>query len=112
MSSRKASIWACPRCGAKANKHGKPANACKDSRTLTGCTGFICECDSVFDAELTAAEMKAHGESAEAACPNAECYHCGWSGTFPARAFDPAKLKGWAKQAYEAGWRPPAGWSP
>lgn len=92
--------WACPKCGADANEHGdKKKSICGDSRG--GCMGFICECESDTDSD--------HGDSPATACPNANCYHCGWGGTFPPA---PLNLKGWAKTAWAAGWRPPAGWQP
>jgi len=72
-------------------------------------------------------EIKAndHGTSEANPCRNSRCGHCGWSGIFPANgldiaigsldlegSFDPKTLKGWAKEAYDAGWTPPAGWKP
>jgi hypothetical protein len=93
--------WACPRCGADANKHGKGgSDKCLESGSGRECQGFLCECDNDEPSED-------HGQTHEDPCPSANCYHCGWYGVFPLK---PAKLKGWAKTAWEAGWRPPAGW--
>lgn len=89
--------WRCPACEAPANKHGKmPMAICKRS---SSCMGFICECEDDTG--------EGHGESLDERCPNATCYHCGWGGTFPPQ---PMKLTGWEKKAWDAGWRPPAGW--
>ena len=102
MTARKVK-WACPKCQATPNKHGKGgADKCADPDTHGTCMGFICECDS----------NEEHGDTPENPCPNAVCYHCGWFGEFPVPSFDSSKLKGWAKKAYEAGWRPPVGWKP
>lgn len=100
--------WACPKCGTDASgRHGKGgAESCKDSNSNSSdCYGFICECDD----DCSSPD---HGETHDDQCHNANCYHCGWGGAFPEPLFDPKKLKGWAKQAYEAGWKPPAGWKP
>ena len=94
--------WACPKCGAPPNDHGKGgADACRDelSRHSRDCAGFLCECEDSFTAE-------SHGESADDPCESAVCHHCGWEGTFPVPAIDPKKLRGWKKTAWEAGWRP------
>lgn len=94
--------WACPKCGADANKHGKGGeDKCQEGRHGSECQGFLCECDN----NEPGAD---HGQTHEDPCPEANCYHCGWGGVFPPK---PAKLKGWAKTAWEAGWRPPAGWT-
>lgn len=93
--------WACPGCGAKYDGHGK--GECQ-SLTQSGggnCGGFICECDF----ETT----DGHGDTPEDPCGHARCHHCEWAGTFPPL---PYKLKGWAKKAWDEGWRPPAGWQP
>lgn len=90
--------WACPKCGAKANTHGKGGSEkCEDrlSRNGQGCSGFVCEC---------ADEEGVHGESFTAPCTCATCYHCGWGGTFPKR---PKGLQPWERKALEAGWAPP-----
>lgn len=94
--------WACPKCGADANAHGKGgADKCRKNQYGRECQGFLCECESDASED--------HGESHEDPCPEANCYHCGWGGQFPMK---PLKLKGWAKTAWDAGWRPPAGWTP
>ena len=98
--------WACPKCGAGPNRHGKGgASACAEVglgfSSWTACHGFLCEC--------TAETEKNHGTSQDDPCSAAACYHCGWSGTFP---LPPFQLKGWAKTAWDEGWRPPAGWQP
>lgn len=100
MSSR--IKWACPQCGAPANRHGKggASNCMGRSRE---CAGMICEC--------AVDTGKDHGTAADP-CPEATCYHCRWSGTFPPPVFDERRLKGWAKTAWSAGWRPPIGWTP
>ena len=104
MSKAKKVPWACPKCGAKANKHGKGgASACQYNGEGPDCCGFLCECMT---------DDPGHGDTADNPCPEANCYHCGWGGTFPVPTFDAKKLKGWAKQAYDAGWKPPAGWKP
>ena len=97
--------WACPECGATPDNHGKGGEErCDGRRTSAGCGGFVCECDADTDS--------GHGDSADDPCHNATCYHCGWGGTFPPPPFNPKSLKGWAKQAWAAGWKPPAGWTP
>jgi hypothetical protein len=96
--------WACPKCGAEPNgKHGKGGVAKCEHGREPDCYGFVCEC---------ADDSEEHGDSADNPCHVANCYHCGWGGTFPVPLFDPKKLKGWAKQAYAAGWKPPVGWTP
>lgn len=91
--------WKCPKCGATANSCGKEIDdpLCGGS----SCTGFICECDTDTDDE--------HGNHWTNPCPNANCYHCGWGGSFPKK---PGKMPPWAKKALEAGWKPPEGWQP
>lgn len=95
--------WKCPRCEAPANACGKDkphlfnGHVCNEKH----CSGFLCECDHDT--------AESHGETADDPCKNANCYHCGWGGEFP---LPPFKLKGWAKKAWDAGWRPPAGWTP
>lgn len=103
---RPLAIWKCPKCGARAGKHGR--GICNDHGP--GCTGFVCECDLIGDYP-NKSDAKDHGTAANL-CENANCYHCGWGGVFPPPKFDPAKLRGWAKQAWAAGWRPPEGWTP
>lgn len=94
--------WTCPKCGAEPEKHGK--GSCIDLRVLSGqCYGFLCECG--VD----------NCGTYENPCEEAHCYHCGWMGVFPppkSPKFDPKKLRGWAKQAWAAGWKPPGGWTP
>jgi hypothetical protein len=83
--------WACAKCGAEANGHGK--GDCLESGR---CIGFICECDHETD--------ESHGVSFADVCHNARwCYHCGWEGSFPRR---PKGLQAWEKKALEAGWTP------
>lgn len=60
--------------------------------------GFICDCPTTTSDE--------HGSTMAERCPEANCYHCGWSGTFPPT---PKGLVPWEKKALEAGWTPPAG---
>ena len=89
--------WACPKCQAPANKHGKGgADCCRGHHGSSGCSGFICECDDEGDG--------GHGASFDNVCSEAHCYHCGWSGTFPVK---PKGLEAWEKKALEAGWQPP-----
>lgn len=88
--------WKCPKCSAPANGCGK-GGQCRGG----ACLGLLCECPSGGGGSK-------HGTESDP-CPNANCYHCEWGGVFPPPKF---KLKGWAKTAWDAGWRPPAGWSP
>jgi hypothetical protein len=89
--------WACPKCGAEANKHGKGGDdKCVDRHGSTACMGFLCECDDEGTPE--------HGESFNNVCPEAVCYHCRWSGEFPVR---PKGLEAWEKKALDAGWAMP-----
>ncbi len=70
--------WACPKCGAEANGHGKGgAEKCREHGS-GGCSGFICECENESDEK--------HGAMLKTPCPEAHCYHCGWGGTFPTKA--------------------------
>lgn len=85
--------WACPKCGAEANKHGKGGQKKCDYSSDAECNGFLCEC------------ADDHAEHSFAnPCENANCYHCGWGGTFPVK---PKGLQAWEKKALEAGWTPP-----
>lgn len=95
--------WACPRCGATPAgcKGAKKTIPLVEGHHLNTCMGFICECTHEIGEN--------HGEDISDACHHALCYHCGWGGTFPPLLF---KLTGWAKKAWDAGWRPPAGWQP
>lgn len=98
--------WACPKCGAVANAHGKGgSNKCEDrlSRNGEDCSGFICECDG-DEGGIDIATEGGHGECFSNPCPTATCYHCGWGGTFPKR---PKGLQPWERKALEAGWAPP-----
>jgi hypothetical protein len=100
MSTAKVTFkWACPKCGADANKHGKGGvEKCTDRISGTQqCLGFICECEN--DTE------DSHGTTVDDPCREANCYHCGWGGTFPVM---PKGLQAWEKKALEAGWSPPA----
>lgn len=101
--------WACPKCGQSQNdKHGKGgASKCQYDMRSDTCYGFICECD-----DAGPSGSATHGGSNADPCQNANCYHCGWGGTFPVPLFDVKKLKGWAKTAHAAGWTPPPGWTP
>lgn len=89
--------WKCPKCDAPPNKHGKGGREECAVRTSDGCMGFICECE-----EDTGKE---HGTTLSDPCQAANCYHCGWGGTFPVK---PKGLQTWEKKALEAGWTPPA----
>jgi hypothetical protein len=86
--------WKCPKCGARAGKHGKG----KCLSVQKDCVGFICECDDE--------DGKYHGISHLEPCHQANCYHCGWGGVFPPR---PKKIQAWEKKALESGWTPPKG---
>lgn len=92
--------WACPKCAAPANKHGKGGDeACRDrNHGSSDCAGFLCMCDDEGSPH--------HGESFADPCTEATCYHCGWRGTFPVK---PKGLAKWEKTALDAGWTmPPA----
>ncbi len=88
--------WACPKCGAEANEHGKGGLE-KCQSNSHSCMGFICECEEETD--------EAHGTTFDDPCREANCYHCGWGGTFPIK---PKGLQAWEKKALDAGWTPPA----
>lgn len=94
--------WKCPKCSAPADKHGKGgAEKCKERRhERSQCQGFLCMCD--YDSDSDSAT---HGTSFTEPCPDATCFHCGWSGTFPVK---PKNLQTWEKKALDAGWAPPA----
>lgn len=97
--------WACPKCGAPANKHGKGGySKCRDQSMDSGCNGFLCECEDDSDYD-----DPDHGTTFSNPCPNANCYHCGFGGVFPKA---PAKTPAWAKKALAEGWTPPEGWTP
>lgn len=103
--------WRCPRCRAINNHHGD--GECRNTAVGAAslCDGLVCECwEWDPDRELRA-QLSDHGTSLANRCENAVCYHCGWNGELPKLPFDPTKLKGWAKKAYDAGWRPPDGWT-
>jgi hypothetical protein len=85
--------WACPKCGAKANGHGKGGQKHCRGRWSSECSGFICECEHETG--------KDHGLTLEDPCTNAYCYHCGEGCTFPKA---PKGLQSWEKKALEAGW--------
>lgn len=90
-------LFRCPKCGAEPQKHGK-------GRCLNGdreCDGLICEC---MADEFPDSEHPDHGESFTNPCATANCYHCGWGGTVPAK---PKGLQAWERKALEAGWTPP-----
>jgi len=95
--------WACPKCGATPDEHGKGGrDSCEylDNVLSSGqknCGGFICECDEDGSDDE-------HGTSFEHPCTNAVCYHCGWNGKFPKK---PKGLHAWEKKALDAGWIPP-----
>lgn len=100
--------WKCPRCQAPPNACGKAVQhlhggRCDDPKH---CSGFICECDP---RDIPGCEAEEHGTTLTNRCENANCYHCGWGGTFPKL---PGKMPAWAKKALEAGWTPPTGWQP
>lgn len=95
--------WACPRCAAPPNKHGR--GECKDRFARgSSCPGFICECDSSLE-DFERSEREDHGLVFTNLCPTAHCFHCGWSGDFPVK---PRGLASWEKKALDAGWSPPA----
>lgn len=96
--------WKCPKCSAPHGKHGNGGGAKCQARTTRMCGGFYCDCDYET--------ADGHGESHADPCQMATCDHCGWMGTFPIPLFDEKKLKGWAKTAWAAGWRPPEWWTP
>jgi hypothetical protein len=87
--------WACPNCGAGANKHGRGKTDVCD-RSLT-CSGLICECDGDVAND--------HGTTFADPCTEANCYHCGWGGTLPQK---PKNVTPWEERALKAGWTPPA----
>lgn len=64
--------WACPKCGATPEK-GCGTGPC--IRNMSGCMGFLCECEDE--------QPHDHGESQEKPCRHAACNHCGWAGRFP-----------------------------
>jgi hypothetical protein len=94
------SPWKCPECGTTPDKHGKGGNiACQYREGRIGsCEGLICECDGDT--------RRDHEQTQDDVCENAHCYHCGWGDRMSQEAIDPAKLKGWKKKAWDAGWWP------
>lgn len=98
--------WACPKCGAKANKHGRGGIDVCQSMTRIMCGGFLCAC---LDHDIEGTDTPTHGESYADPCRFARCEHCGWGGTFPK---PPSKWPPWTKKALAAGWSPPPGWQP
>ncbi len=88
--------WACPKCGADANVHGKGGDDKCQYGTQVDCPGFLCECD-----EDTGED---HGNTFADPCTSANCYHCGWGGTFPIK---PKGMQAWEKKALDAGWSMP-----
>lgn len=93
--------WACPKCGATPDEHGKGGIAKCENPAFEGAGyGFLCDCDGMTS--------KVHGETLTDRCESASCGHCGWSGTFPPL---PKKLAAWEKKALEAGWTPPPGFT-
>jgi hypothetical protein len=83
----------CPKCGASPN--GCPKKPKISCMSHGSCLGFICECTK---------EGPEHGASFTDVCREANCYHCGWGGTFPVK---PKGLQAWEKKALDAGWSPP-----
>jgi hypothetical protein len=77
MAAKKVSKWKCPKCGAPANGHGEGECGSPNAGAIT-CSGLLCECDQ--DAQSS---RRDHGETTSNPCPNANCYHCGFSGTVP-----------------------------
>lgn len=71
--------WKCPKCGTGAGgTHGKGGAAqCAYGYAGGVCGGFVCECESDGGGE--------HGRTLKDSCPLANCYHCGWGGTFPTK---------------------------
>lgn len=98
--------WACPKCGAEPEKHGKGGKEKCLSEYETTCYGFVCEC---LDNGVEGADTEEHGTALADPCRWAACHHCGWGGTFPPR---PKRLPPWARKALDAGWSPPKGWAP
>lgn len=89
--------WKCPKCQAPANEHGKGGREkCEYDQGGADCQGLLCECDHDTGED--------HGASFKDPCPNANCYHCGWGGTFPVK---PKGLQAWEKKALDAGWSMP-----
>ena len=101
--------WACPKCGATPEGHGKGgAKVCHDDGRFGGdsrCNGFLCNCLDSGEPEETV-DASDHGHTQDNPCTNATCAHCNWFGTFPIPLVDSKKLKGWKRQAWKAGWRP------
>ena len=93
--------WACPKCGAGVDEHGKGGPDSCNKHYSRRCGGFICDCQN-WDHQT-----EKHGEVQHDPCEHAVCEHCGWEGRFPPL---PKKLKPWEKQALKAGWTPPKGW--
>lgn len=89
-----AELFKCPKCGATPQKHGKGKCLAGEGRE---CDGLICECDPIDNPET---DTETHGESFADKCTNANCYHCGWGGTVPAK---PKGAQAWEKKALEAG---------
>lgn len=121
--------WRCPRCFAPEQQHGRGPCKWRDTDHGYYCDGFLCHCE--IDGAI---EDINHGFDATNPCKTAQCHHCGWRGQFPPNGLDvitgmldvavsaetspitynfkPEDLKGWAKQAWDAGWRPAADWTP
>lgn len=98
--------WACPKCKATEDQHGKDGAAkCRYTDGTSGdCGGFLCECATDDGSD--------HGETESTPCPNANCYHCGWGGTFPLPRWKASDLPVWARTALAEGWTAPPGWIP
>lgn len=81
--------WECPNCNV-GHEDGE---------------GFYCDCEGLVFSEL-------HGISHSDPCINATCCKCGWIGEFPLPKWSSSNLKGWARKAWNEGWRPPRDWKP
>lgn len=93
--------WGCPKCHVTADGHVASA-ICPN-----GCVGFLCECEAGDGLLQMDIDSDTHG-TLDNPCQTAHCRHCDWQGVFPKKVV-PKELKGWAKTAWNAGWRPPLG---
>lgn len=93
--------WKCPRCGAKANAHGKGGRSGCSKFSGRYCDGFLCVCWEYGIED----EDPDHGLLLEKPCRHARCGHCDWGGVFPPK---PRALVPWEKKALKEGWTMPA----
>lgn len=118
-------FWKCPKCGAKAHRHGKGGKNGCISTLVNSCEGLICECWEDGKSQRELSNKPNHG-TPENPCLHANCYHCGWGGVFPKQpkkkktpekvkifhfTKQPIPLKKWEKRALLHGWNPPVGWN-